>query len=170
MGYPGSEYFDPDHPLMWNEGRDGTAEYAEAAVEMYIFASAYQIPRLRQDAMDRLVWCHNHFATEQSDQYSTNYVSPQILVSACQNTRPGSPLRELLLEGFYEFSDRADDTFKAIFKNVLVDVSRMISDHRGSIYGYWKPCDYHEHEDQEERERCKVRVDMEWEREEDEMY
>lgn len=36
-------------------GDDMIWKVAEAAIEMYIFASTFHIPRLRQDAMDRLV-------------------------------------------------------------------------------------------------------------------
>lgn len=43
-----------EEPLIWDNASNFSA-YTEAAINMYIFANRYQIPRLRPDAIDRLV-------------------------------------------------------------------------------------------------------------------
>lgn len=37
----GWDNYNSTQPLMWDMGRSTTAEYAEAALEMYIFAGTY---------------------------------------------------------------------------------------------------------------------------------
>ena len=32
---------------------------AEVAIDLYFFAKKFDIPRLQQDAVDRLIWCNN---------------------------------------------------------------------------------------------------------------
>lgn len=49
----GGDYYEYGDCLIWNGG--SLLEYAEAAIDMFIFAEKYEIPQLRQDGIDRLV-------------------------------------------------------------------------------------------------------------------
>jgi hypothetical protein len=51
---------------------------AVVAVHMYIFAQTFDIPRLRQDAIDRLLKCHN-------DEYDNSMSAGFIPASAIQS-------------------------------------------------------------------------------------
>jgi len=76
-------------------------EVAEAAIEMYIFAQTYDIPRLRQDAMDRLVRCNNAGSSAEPCLYSN--VSASTIQRAYQHTARDSAVRKWLAAHGAEF-------------------------------------------------------------------
>jgi hypothetical protein len=61
---------------------------AEAAIEMYIFAKIYDVPRLSHDAIDRLIWCQN-----------------TAIERVYEHTKPGCFLRDWSVLGFRHFFD-----------------------------------------------------------------
>ncbi|KAH7085118.1 hypothetical protein BKA63DRAFT_548333 [Paraphoma chrysanthemicola] len=61
---------------------------------MFLFAQTFDIPRLRQDATDRIIWCHNTIS---------GFDSSSAISKAYANTKPGSGLRQMLVVGWREF-------------------------------------------------------------------
>jgi hypothetical protein len=128
---------------------------------MYIFARVYDIPRLRCDAMDRLVWCNN--TAHYNGQYGT-FVSASSITRAYEHIDPGSPLRELLISGFFWFFSSDGEKMVDLPRPYLIDIA--VSFKSGKLTGdrddgYRLPgCYWHEHETEEERTGCKIRVNM----------
>lgn len=118
--------------------------------------------------MDRLLWCHERWGTENSDGKDFINLKPGCLAAAWDHTKSGSPLRKLLADGFYEFGDHRNDSLRALSKDVLVDVAGLMRDQNDYIYKDWKKlCNYHEHAEAGEKASCKVKVKMDWDREEE---
>jgi hypothetical protein len=72
---------------------------------MFIFASKYEIPRLRQNAIDRLVWCHNRFKNEQDEELPPDYISLATNPRVYEFTQLDAPIRKLLSDGYFEFAE-----------------------------------------------------------------
>ena len=147
---PTPKYDVTGDPINW-EGST-VLDRVTAAVNLYLFAKAYHIPRLRQDALDRLVSA----ACVPSD--------PEVIARAYRHTSRESPLRRALVDCFYKSEmngpDFAIDTVSTMPEDFVFDVlavmfgiAQNISEIPSLLY-----CDYHEHKDQTERSRCRVRV------------
>jgi hypothetical protein len=95
-------------------------EVAEVAIEMYIFSQTYDIPRLRQDAMDRLVWCHD---VGYDVDYFDTFVSAFCIKRAYDHTEEGSPLRKWLIIGFMEFCSYDKTEMNDYPHQYLIDIS-----------------------------------------------
>jgi len=115
---------------------------------MYIFASRYEIPRLRQDAIDRLVWCNNWMFIDyiENPDYYHNHISITAIETLYRNTKPGDPLRGLLGEGYHDYGDQRDVALGQLPKDFLVDILCKVWDKKCDRYGPWRnPCKYHGH-------------------------
>jgi hypothetical protein len=121
-------------------------------VDIFIFAEAYDIPRLRLDAIDRLVWCHNR------KYEGEGYFSAATIEKAYKHTKCGSPLRMILAKGYSAFGDKGVPAMMALPKEFLVDVlaTQAVDGSASEL----DPCMFHAHESVKEREDCVVRVDM----------
>jgi hypothetical protein len=75
---------------------------AEAAIEMYIFAKIYDVPRLSHDAIDRLIWCQN---TAHDSFVAKCFVSKTAIERVYEHTKPGCFLRDWSVLGFRHFFD-----------------------------------------------------------------
>jgi hypothetical protein len=93
---------------------------AEAAIEMYVFAKIYDIPRLRCDAMDRLAWCYN---TAYDFDHCGTFVSASSIEQAYEYTTPGSPLRELLISRFSDFFSSHGEEMIDLPRPYLIDIA-----------------------------------------------
>jgi hypothetical protein len=160
----GTEYFDVGDPIMWGKKPhdvDFLADHAEAAVEMCIFAIRYEIPRLRLDAIDRLVWCLNRFGEAVTDCREFEYIGTAAFVTAYGNISLEDPIRSILCESFSEISSNDPDMLSEMPKALLVD-ALYIGWERGLGVNSlrWTPCDYHGHANLEEKGACKIRVRM----------
>ncbi|KAF2833952.1 hypothetical protein CC86DRAFT_400530 [Ophiobolus disseminans] len=93
-------------------------KFVEAIVHLYLFAKSYDIPHLRQDAIDRLAWYVSHGIQIHDDQFI--YVCT--ITEAYNQTKPGSPLRKLLGISFalHNYKDRVPMIHMP--KQYLVDV------------------------------------------------
>jgi hypothetical protein len=94
---------------------------AEAAIEMYIFAKIYDIPRLCCDAVDRLVWCNN---TAYHFDHCGTFVSASSIERAYGYTTPGSPLRELLISGFSDSFSSDGEEMVDLPRPYLIDIAK----------------------------------------------
>jgi hypothetical protein len=133
----------------------GVTEYsiqdvAEAAIGMYIFGTTFDIPRLRQDAMDRLVWCSNFSYTLTPTSYAR--VSESIILRAYEHTNCNSPLLTRLI---------AHGPLVTGYEMYLPD--EYLHDRVEALNPVWirLSCEYHEHKNQQEWNDCVVRVNME---------
>jgi hypothetical protein len=104
----GDCYFDCDDPIMWDECSKPILGYAAAAIELFVFATVYGIPRLRQDALDRLVWCHNRWLEEDESGETVDYLRKETLQKAIEHTEPGDPLRAFLFEEYRIWGDKVE--------------------------------------------------------------
>jgi hypothetical protein len=154
-------YYDSNDPIMWNASDEHVIEHTEAAIEIYIFASTYEIHRLRLDAIDRLVWCHNRiFDTSTLVDGPLGYVGPSVLTRAYKNTLTSDPIRRLLSEGYYELGCHSDEALLTLPKELLAKMLGWALHGIAFDSGLWEPCSFHEHTDQNERDACEVRVQM----------
>ena len=92
-------------PLIWDEAKSSVWTYAEVAIEMFIFAEAYDTTRLRQDAIDRLLCC-NKLSLAHSDR-AGDFLLPTSITRAYAQIRPGSALRQLLVAGYCLLDDKS---------------------------------------------------------------
>jgi hypothetical protein len=147
-------------PLIWHQWERNVWAFAEVAVDVYIFAQTFDIPRLRQDAMDRLLWCHNE---EYVDSLSPGFIHASSIQKAYENTRPGSKLREILVYGWCEMMEARDLQEKAVAealpREFLADIALHYVNNCGKegCYGNIGGHEYHEHRSEEKRD-CVVRV------------
>jgi hypothetical protein len=161
MNENGYIYYDSNDPLMWNASDKHVVEHAEAAIEMYIFAGTYEIPRLRLDAIDRLVWCHNRiWATGGLVDCPLSYIGQASLTRAYENTLKGDKIGDLLSQGYYELGDHKDEALLVLPKELLAKISGWALRCTPFDFGVWDSCDFHEHMDHNERDACQVRVQM----------
>jgi hypothetical protein len=156
MNDAGGDYYDSGDPIMWPRPGDNFMEIGEAAIEMYTFAVKYEIPRLRRDAIDRLVWWHEVRHSEV--EIRTGYIGIATLVRVYENTCVDDPIHELLSEGYLEFGSRDVETCMALPKRLLAAVLKKTND--GFLSEPWQPCLYHGHANQAARDACVVRVQM----------
>jgi hypothetical protein len=144
-------------------------EVAEVAIEMYIFSQTYDIPRFRQDAMDRLVWSHD---VGYDVDYFDTFVSASCIKRAYDHTEEGSPLRKWLIIGFMEFCSYDKTEMNDYPHQYLIDISnnykqleldREGNPSRALHIGFMccRGCFFHEHDSEQDRTDCKVRVHME---------
>jgi hypothetical protein len=99
--------------------------WREFAIEVLIFAETFNIPRLRQNAIDRLVWCHN--IVNKADARG-KFVSPAAIRRACANTKFGSGVRKILAFGWCDYEDedrrKNEAVLKALPQEFFDDVQR----------------------------------------------
>jgi hypothetical protein len=131
---------------------------------MYIFASTFEIPRLRHIAMDRLLWCHHAEHITTALDKSKEFLSNSIIQRAYADTQKKSKLREVLVHSWVEFQSAKNNTDKKgleeLPKDFLIDV--MICQYRwgGGDCSMLENCHYHEHATEQEKRDCDVRVTM----------
>lgn len=136
---------------------------AEAAIEMYVFAKAYDIPRLRQDAMDRIIWCNNK-SWDSSD--TGTFVCASTIKRAYEHLEAGNYVRNWLISGFSAYSSYEREDITDLLHEYMVDVLENYKlnemGHEGSlIANFMLPsCAYHEHATQLEKDECVSRVDF----------
>jgi hypothetical protein len=153
-------------PLMWDDFASPIAEYADVAIDMFVFAEAYDIPRLEQDALDRLVWCHNMYEQVSIECLRHDYISSLSINKICEITEPGSLVQTMLSDGFFEFGNYKDDELlETLPKSFLIQVMRAIVEDGCIGVGFRDPsetrtCERHSHETEEEELGCRVRVQM----------
>jgi hypothetical protein len=152
-------------PLMWNFVESPIAEYAEVAIDMFVFAKAYDTPRLEQDALDRLVWCHNMYKLESrstSPLLRSAYISSSSINKICDITEPGSLVQRMLSDGWFEYGNcQNDELLESLPKSLLIQVMRAIVKDGCIGTGFpFEACDWHGHETEEEKLGCIVRVRM----------
>jgi hypothetical protein len=117
------------------------------AIEVFIFAEAFGIPLLRQDAIDRLVGIHD-LAPEHDEQGS--FVSTAAIRSAYKKTKAGSALRfSLYLNGDYgDEGSQEDETVLAELPQEFVkDVHKNLSrgGHEEGLHFNLYTYDYYKH-------------------------
>jgi hypothetical protein len=162
MGDAGDDHFDQNDPLMWDWDNGGQPhlDYTDAAIEMYIFASAYEIPRLRQDAIDRVVWCYNQLLEVWRGETEGGCFTAARLNRAYDHTQAASGLRALLKEGYCKWGKFDRKSLAALPKDLLVEVCEDVYRSPDVEYGPWTPCDFHEHASRAEKVACDVRILM----------
>jgi hypothetical protein len=162
MTTDGRLYHDDDRdPIMWDPRAECLAEHAEVAIHLYIFANRYEIPHLRLDAIDRLVWCLNRFDDAEDRSIEVNFIGTATMVRAWRTISRDDPIRELLCEGFCGMGDHGEETLMELPKELLVSVLLKCQAYWLTNYGPWRPCDYHGHDWERVGETCVVRVQME---------
>jgi hypothetical protein len=159
------DLFQDEDPLLGNNG--GSTHAVEENIDFYLFADIYKIPRLRQDATDRLLW-----ALYAGESHWDDIVPPKILQELYTKTTAGSSLRKVFVDVFCAWAhwDIHDpemslsmhiSTLSALPKDFLAD---LMEKHRSqapvSVPTDWhqlkalEPCDYHNHKDAMEWEQC----------------
>ncbi|KAJ4294290.1 hypothetical protein N0V90_007980 [Kalmusia sp. IMI 367209] len=141
---------------------DNELDIAVRSVDLFIFAKAYKIPRLRQDALDRLCWFYNSKRTQGIPPRPL----PRDTIRRAYNNTSDSPLRELLLDGCCTFPEKDGKIcFEGYPRQFLATISEAYADATvGGSNWYQRdaldPCDYHEHERKDERKSCNIRVNF----------
>jgi hypothetical protein len=130
---------------------------------MYIFAKTFNIPRLRQDAMDRLVWCNNFTCDSKSESRHSEYISTAAIWRAYEHTERNSPLRKWLTgRNFHYVTGRATvDLPKEYSSDLVKKYGAMETPDMLHIVCMTPGCELHEHETQEDTDDCVIRVKME---------
>jgi hypothetical protein len=150
-------YLEPTSDNTCNNDED-VWYMALPVIKLYIFATAYNIPLLQRDAIDRLVWC---CATTQFD-----FEAAEEIHFVYRNTVHGSPLRRVLVDAFCctKFDAREDrESLLAYPKQFLVDVmfgnARIFDEVAGGhLEDMRSPCEYYGHNRKEWVGRCESRV------------
>jgi hypothetical protein len=127
-------------------------------IKLYLFATAYYIPLLQRDTIDRLVWC---CATTQFD-----FEAAEEIHFVYRNTVHGSPLRKVLVDAFCctKFDAKEDrESLLAYPKQFLVDAmfenARIFDEVAGGyVEDMRDPCEYHGYGRKEWVGRCESRV------------
>jgi hypothetical protein len=137
---------------------------AEAAIEMYIFAHIYDIPRLGQDAWDHLVWCNRTTYLLRS-QFKKTFVLASTIQHLYENTQPGNHVHTWLVNGLRAFSDFDTTDMTHLPQAVLVDVTRDYKQRPhhpdDDVLRYLHTrydCESHEHETLKEDDEGEVRI------------
>jgi hypothetical protein len=95
-------------------------DVGETAIELFIFAETYDIPKLRHDAIDRLVHC---FSQDEDPRFDPPYqVYPSIVTRAYEMTSDGSPIRKILVAGCCAVDSLQDDGMMDMPKQFLADL------------------------------------------------
>jgi hypothetical protein len=131
----------------------GTEEVLSQLVDTFIFAETYDIPYLRQDAVDRLVWCFQ--------RPETIHRSIQTVGRAYTHTQPGSPLRRVLVDGFcFQANVQSQIMLRRMPSDFLVDVVLVQRSllNKTALKQMPDACEYHEHETEEARKSCESRI------------
>ncbi|KAF2662154.1 hypothetical protein K491DRAFT_673251 [Lophiostoma macrostomum CBS 122681] len=156
---------------------DDFTEYRQlirGGVDFYFFADRYMIPRLRQDATDRILWalvqgCDHHY--DWNELVPSHMLEEIYLVEASSYT-----LHEVFINGFDAFSydiaqgstehisqalSKHMSTLSTLPKEFLDDVlehyrhrAKMIVPTCSQMLETLEPCDYHDHENTSERQQC----------------
>lgn len=96
------------HAYKWNSCLDIYSvvfpmhyDTAEACIELFLFAEAYDIPKLRFDAINRLVHCFdtNVKATGSVEWFRTMLLKSPVVHHVYEVTNAESPLRKALQQG-----------------------------------------------------------------------
>ncbi|KAF2269241.1 hypothetical protein CC78DRAFT_540278 [Lojkania enalia] len=138
----------------------------ELAINMYLFAHAYDVPQLRVDATDRLTWLFRRIT-------KSTFSLPADIVGRVYGEMPkGSPLRMILIDGFYFWGFNDTMTFKSLMgypKEFLVDVmlrsAKILNDEDEGVTSlslsrgcdprrFFYPCYYHDHKEYSEIGDC----------------
>ncbi|OAG07170.1 uncharacterized protein CC84DRAFT_638599 [Paraphaeosphaeria sporulosa] len=149
--------------LVWLEERGGKekprvsdaqsqSDYAELgpntaniAVKLYVFAHIYEVPRLRDDATDRL---YSYFLL--CDRASGEFcITPKSVELLCEHTHDYSGIRDLLAAGYHEryhpvSRPLAEQDLKMCSAEFLADVLESEIDGHASLHGTL--CTYHGNE------------------------
>ena len=116
---------------------------AEQAVDVYLFATTYNIAQLRKDAVDRLCWFFELLRSRLDWSGHSRRLSATIINRAFNHTEPESPLRRILIDGFCIFTDNEDEKLlKEMHKDYVVGIAV-----RYGANGKTKSlnrCDYHD--------------------------
>jgi hypothetical protein len=166
-----SGYCATHDPLQLCDSGD-TWRWGHTAIDLFLSAEAYDIPLLRQDAIDRLVQCFHYIHTEDEDSetWAFNY---EVVDRVFDQTdeKPNSPLRKIMIDGYCLGSELPEawpttscnnmsDTHKGFLAGVAKAYSRLLRK-REAEYGEGvdrkrklASCDYHEHGTEEHRKRC----------------
>ncbi|KAH7094760.1 hypothetical protein FB567DRAFT_586115 [Paraphoma chrysanthemicola] len=145
-------------PLLWDEKDLCVWELFDAVIPMFLFAETWDIPRLRQDAVDRLVWCNNYF---RSNGTYDGFVASNTITMAYDRTKPKNPLRRLIAIAFCLHNTKHTVAVDEMPRQFLVDIWK----HEKYMYATdenqeLNPCEFHEHASKEESKACTVRVRM----------
>ena len=116
--YSKTDYQNPtDDPLIWEYDRKSadTTKYVEPVINVFVFAEAYMIPRLRQDAIDRLVWCTN-------SSTDAHFVPASVIQRVYKHTPASSPLHRLLAIRYCLSRSKGQVNMHEFSKQLLVDI------------------------------------------------
>lgn len=151
-------------PIWRNYTHEPTWDFAEVIIDVFIFAEAFDIPRLRHDVIDRLLWCHNK---EFDYGHAISFVLTENIKMAYDNTKPGSKLRKVLVYGWCEFLDeetKKDDRVLAeLPQEFLIDAWKHTLEFGVNDCSAIGVREFHDHNNKEEVRGCEVRVVNVWE-------
>jgi hypothetical protein len=133
---------------------------AAEIINIFIFAETYEIPRLRLDAIDRLVWCYNHALHHHTEP--EDFLKAPIFNHAYKHTKSGCVLRKWLVCAFRCFRNHDDRKgLLGLPKKFLVDFFQeweVWAD--TNLEEELTACKFHRYRTPEAAKTCVVRVDM----------
>ncbi|KAF2707075.1 hypothetical protein K504DRAFT_492627 [Pleomassaria siparia CBS 279.74] len=121
-----------------------------AAVNIWIFAKAYDIPDLLKDAIDRLCWCFDSEYCLQDEILLWTDAAAAAIKKVYDNFGPQSAIRRLLVAGFR--NNHAELNLKDLQDlpiGFLADVLTAVQE-VGKLF----PCDFHDHMTVQEQQAC----------------
>ncbi|KAH7085126.1 hypothetical protein BKA63DRAFT_574192 [Paraphoma chrysanthemicola] len=128
------------------------------------YPEAYEIPKLRQDPINRIIWYHK---AAQDEAGLNGYIATSCIEAVYEPTKPYNVIRSLLVDGYCESGLTYDK--KAVMnlpKEIIVDMVRHMAGKPVQRQYLDAPCNYHRHTSMAEKKGCEVRVWMERRREE----
>lgn len=131
---------------------------------MYIFAHNYGIPRLAQDALDRLVWS-NRNARLLAGHFNKTFVSAWTIQHLYENTQPDNHVRTWVVNGLRAFADFDNTDMTHLPQAILIDLTRDYKnrphhpddDELRYLHAEYD-CEFHEHAILKEEDECEVHV------------
>lgn len=148
-----------DTPLSWRLLSDDKFGMAHASIDLFSFAETYNIPRLRQDCLDRLCWYYSELSigSKRSGPEPMTHFK-DLVRHAYDTTTPGSPIRRIVVDGFLILpiaSTPAEQLPVQFLTDVVNAYQQPLPLRGGRLFG----CDYHDHESHEESKACRIRVE-----------
>lgn len=147
-------FMEPLDPRLCQPDHTAMALYS---VELLSFAKYYRISRLRYDAIDRIRWYFCFLISGRT--FSRNRSMKATVCRVYKDTKPGSPLRQLMVDGYDMLPTKPSLRDQYPYDYVVDILENREKDGRITE---WKEneCYYHEHQSEGEEKRCQMRVDF----------
>jgi hypothetical protein len=135
---------------------------ADLCIEMFLFATTYNIPTLRNDAVSRLRCYFDPAINVSGGWQSMNYISEKLVNRVYDTTDAISPMRRLLVAGLSMVAQHDEYVSADLLVELLLDMIKVLArQSKGARISMPSICDFHEHETKDDKRRCEKYQDIE---------